>query len=256
MNIATFITARLKSKRLKKKVLLPIMGKPMIGHLIDRLRLSNESKKIVICTSTVTQDDELESFAKEYGVDCFRGHPDDVMVRLRDAATKYKIDLISSCTADNPLIDPVSMDDLIKYHIDGNYDFSKSENIPFGTFTMAVNSNSLNQACKIKDSIDTEFWPQYFLKTDFFKIGTLIHEDKKIARPELRLTVDEKSDFDLINKIFQNLYCKNKVFSLYEVVNFLDSNPMFKNINSLVLQKTPLPIHLKKKMTTIHEVTV
>lgn len=248
MNIATFITARLKSTRLKRKVLLPICGKPMIGHLVDRLSLSKKSSQIILCTSDLTQDDDLEKFSKDYGIKCFRGHPDDVMVRLRDAADYFKIDLISSCTADNPLIDNISMDQLIDYHICGGYDFSISNNLPLGSFTMTVNKQSLQKACEIKNSTDTEFWPQYFLRTNFFKLGSLNHDDKKVARPEIRLTVDEVLDFKLIDEIYRNLIDDERIFTLAEVINFLDKNPSLKKLNSSVIQKAPVPITLKSEL--------
>ncbi|PPR78473.1 MAG: hypothetical protein CFH01_00962 [Alphaproteobacteria bacterium MarineAlpha2_Bin1] len=247
MKIASFITARLKSQRLKRKVLLPICGRPMLSHLIDRLKLSKKCQQIVLCTSTIKEDDDLENFAIREGVDCFRGHPDDVMLRLRDAADFYKTDIISSCTADNPLIDNLSMDDLIDYHINGKFDFSISKNIPFGTFTMTVNSSSLDKACDIKDSAETEFWPQYFLRTNQFKLGELVH-NKIYSNSDIRLTVDEKPDFELMNIIFSNLHKSNKIFSLEDVIKFLDKNPELKKINSNVKQKIPSEIKLKRNL--------
>ena len=247
MKIASFITARLKSQRLKRKVLLPICGKPMIGHLVDRLRLSKKCQQIVLCTSTVEQDDDLENFALKEGIQCFRGHPDDVMLRLREASKFYNVDLVSSCTADNPLIDNFSMDELIDYHINGQFDFSISKNLPFGTFTMTVNRISLDRACEIKDSSETEFWPQYFLRTGQFNLGELIH-NKIYSKPHLRLTVDEKLDFELMNIIFNNLYKENKIFSLEDVVKFLDNKPELKKLNSKVNQKKPNGIKLKRNL--------
>ena len=247
MKIASFITARLKSQRLKRKVLLPICGRPMISHLVDRLKLSKKCEKIVLCTSTVEQDDDLEAFAAKEGIDCFRGHPDDVMLRLRDAATYYNVDIISSCTADNPLIDNLSMDHLIEYHIKGKFDFSISQNLPFGTFTMAVNKDSLNKACAIKDSDETEFWPQYFLRTNQFKLGNLFHKNI-YSDQSIRLTVDEELDFKLINNIFTNLYKNKKVFSLEQVLSYLNQNPELKAINSSVNQKKPNSIKIKKEL--------
>ena len=247
MKIASFITARLKSKRLKRKVLLPICGKPMISHLVDRLRLSKKCEQIVLCTSTVEQDDDLEIFAAKEGIECFRGHPDDVMLRLRDAARFYNVDIVSSCTADNPLIDNVCMDELIEYHLKGKFDFSSSQNLPFGTFTMAVNKDSLDKACAIKDSDETEFWPQYFLRTNQFKLGNLFHS-KIYNHKNIRLTVDEELDFKLINSIFKNLYKNQHVFSLREVLSFLDKNPELKEINVSVNQKKPNPKKIKKEL--------
>ena len=68
MKSAILITARLKSSRLPMKVIKSLSGVPMIVHMLDRLKLANIPEEIIICTSTVAQDDPLEQIAKEQGV--------------------------------------------------------------------------------------------------------------------------------------------------------------------------------------------
>ncbi|OGX04561.1 MAG: hypothetical protein A3G87_05935, partial [Omnitrophica bacterium RIFCSPLOWO2_12_FULL_50_11] len=85
-NVAILINGRLKSTRLPMKAIRPISGRPMIAHLFDRLRLAKRPQKMILCTSWLPQDDPLEEIAAQSSVDCFRGHPDDVLQRLTDAA--------------------------------------------------------------------------------------------------------------------------------------------------------------------------
>ena len=56
MKVGYLITGRLKSTRLPKKLLLEIKGKPIISHMIDRLKLTTKVDEIIICTSTNDQD--------------------------------------------------------------------------------------------------------------------------------------------------------------------------------------------------------
>ena len=65
------ITARLKSTRLPLKAIKPIHGRPMFSHLLDRLKLARRPQEMVVCTSTVAQDDPLEELARAEGVPCF-----------------------------------------------------------------------------------------------------------------------------------------------------------------------------------------
>ena len=58
MKSAISFTARLNYK-VAKKITKLIHGKPMI-KLLDRLKLAKVPNKIIICTSTVAQDDPLE----------------------------------------------------------------------------------------------------------------------------------------------------------------------------------------------------
>ena len=80
MKKSTFlITARLKSKRLPKKVLLEVQGKPLIVHMINRIKYAKKIDKIIICTSTNVQDDPLEEITKQENIYCYRGSEDDVL---------------------------------------------------------------------------------------------------------------------------------------------------------------------------------
>ncbi|MCK4579220.1 MAG: hypothetical protein KAU50_10545 [Candidatus Marinimicrobia bacterium] len=70
MKTAFLITARLKSTRLPKKITLEIMGKPLIVHMLNRIKHTDQIGKIIICTSTNPQDDPLEEIAAAEGVHC------------------------------------------------------------------------------------------------------------------------------------------------------------------------------------------
>ena len=72
MNIVAIVQARMGSTRLPGKVLRPIIGKPMIELLLNRLSKSTEINEIVVATSEDTQDDELESLIKLLGYKCKR----------------------------------------------------------------------------------------------------------------------------------------------------------------------------------------
>ncbi len=244
---AILITARLKSKRLPKKLLRKIEKIPMIEHLIDRLKKSKKIKKIILCTSTNIQDDQLEIISKKKKISCFRGSEDDVLHRLYSASIKYNIKNIVNCTADNPFVDPVYIDKAIVYHIKNKNDFTDIPLLPWGTFSYCLTVQALDKVCKIKNSNDTEYWHNYFHNTNYFKKGSYNNVAKKHVNKNLRLTVDTKEDLKLIRKIFRSLYKKNKVFTLDEIILLLKKNPELIKINNKVKQKKPKIIKLKKK---------
>lgn len=246
MKSAILITARLKSTRLPMKVLKDICGKPMIVHMLDRLKLATLPEEIIICTSTVEQDDPLEQIAKSEGVKCFRGDPDDVLLRLTKAAQEFEVETIINCTADNPFVDPIYIDKLYKYHCDNNYDFTKINGLPFGVFSYALSLNAMIHACDIKDETDTEVWHGYFMETNHFNWGVLQVDDNSVYWPDLRLTVDTKEDFKLITSIFKELNKHGKVFSLENIVKLCREHPSLPLINSDIKQKPGLPIKVKK----------
>lgn len=245
MKTAILITARLKSTRLPLKVIKPIHGKPMIVHMLDRLKLADEPEEIIICTSTIAQDDPLEDIAFQEGVQCFRCDPQDVLLRLTNAAEKFNVETVINCTADNPFVDPVYIDKLYQYHIEQKNEFTKVDGLPWGAFSYAISSDAMKKACDIKDESDTEVWHGYFMDTGHFKWGTLEVEDPAVRWPELRLTVDTPEDFDLITRVFDELYEPGRVFPLSDVVDLCRRKPELPEINMSIEQKAGIPIKVK-----------
>ncbi len=246
MKTAILITARLKSTRLPMKVVKLIHDKPMIVHMLDRLKLAKTPEEIIVCTSTVAQDDPLEEISNQEGVKCFRGDADDVLLRLTNAADEFDVETVINCTADNPFVDPVYIDLLTEYHHNNRYDFTKINGLPWGTFSYAINLAAMKRACQLKDESDTEVWHGYFMDTGYFNWGALELEDHAVQWPDLRLTVDTPKDFELVTCIFDELYEPGKVFPLSDIVNLCRSKPELPRINSSIEQKPGIPIKLKK----------
>jgi spore coat polysaccharide biosynthesis protein SpsF len=242
---AILVTARLKSVRLPRKVLLPILGRPMLVHMLHRLKLAERAEEIIVCTSTVALDDPLEVIAREEGVACFRGDPEDVLLRMRDAARAFDVDTIVSCTADNPFVDPKYIDRLVDFHNAQGNEFSRSEGLPWGTFSYALSRGALERACVIKANADTEVWGGYFTQTGLFRWSTLEVTDPAVRWPELRLTVDTPADFKLVTRIFGELNEGSRIFPLSEIVTLCRMHPELVEINRGAEQKRPLPIRLK-----------
>lgn len=245
MKIAILVTARLKSTRLPLKAIKLIEGRPLICHLLDRLKLAERPAEIIICTSPAEQDDPLVKIAREEGVKFYRGHPDDVLLRLTKAAAENGVDLVVSCTADNPFVDPVYIDRLVDFHIENNCDFSNMSGLPFGTFSYALSYPAMVKACEIKDEVDTEVWGGYFTQTGLFRCGTLEVREDHLRRPDLRLTVDTPEDFALISEIFAHCYEPGKVFSLERIIALCDEKPQLLELNRNIVQKPGKPISLK-----------
>ncbi|MFH1449310.1 MAG: hypothetical protein ABIG09_02745 [bacterium] len=67
-NIVGVITARGGSKGLKNKNILPLLGKPVIYHTIEK---AIESKLLdrIVCS---TDDDRIASIVKKYGIEVIR----------------------------------------------------------------------------------------------------------------------------------------------------------------------------------------
>ena len=59
------VQARTNSKRFPRKVLHEIQGKPLILHVIEKLKKSNFKNEIVVSTSINKSDNELIALLKK-----------------------------------------------------------------------------------------------------------------------------------------------------------------------------------------------
>ena len=110
MRIEIYVQARMGSTRLPGKVLMPVLGKPLLGYLIERLQAVKEADGIVVLTSTDSADDVIANYCEQNGISYFRGSEEDVLARYYEAANLLQPDAIVRVTGDCPLIDPEVID--------------------------------------------------------------------------------------------------------------------------------------------------
>lgn len=249
MKVGVLITARLKSTRLPRKVLRPLGGRPMVAHLIDRMRRVHLADTVTVITSTVEQDDELAAFADDYGVGCYRGDPEDVLYRMGCAARESGLDWVVSVTADNPWVSPEWADRLITKALNSGLDFAKIEGLPFGAFCYVLKTSAIERACDLKASKDTEVWGSCFKNDYGFNLGVLsVPDESPVFRPSYRLTVDTPEDFSLAQEIITRLppHDAEHPRYLHEITNLLDQTPGLLELNKDVVQAPANPIEMRQ----------
>jgi spore coat polysaccharide biosynthesis protein SpsF len=232
MKSVFLITARLKSTRLPLKVIRKLYDRPLIAHMLDRLKMCSGLDEIVICTSKEAQDDPLEEIAITERVSCFRGESEDVVARLANAADRFSADYVLNITADCPLIEPEYISQTIAHYQKTGTDLIRSWDLPHGVFCYGINPEALNRVLEIKKTKDTEVWYKYFSDTKYFSVDDLEIVNKFHSRPGLRMTVDYPEDWKFLEAIFDHLYRPGEIFTLTEILQFLDENPEVKQINS------------------------
>ena len=99
MKTAIFITVRTGSTRLPNKALIEIQSIPTIVHLIRRMKKINVDN-VILCTTTLEEDDVLCEIASNEKIDFFRGSVKDKLVRWREAAQKFKVDFFITADGD------------------------------------------------------------------------------------------------------------------------------------------------------------
>ncbi len=241
MKVVAIVQARMGSTRLLGKVLKDILGKPMLWHMLNRLRLSNGLDEIVLAIPDSAQNNRLEEFAKEFDFHSCRGSEEDVLSRYYEAAVKFSADVVVRLTSDCPLTDPRVTDKVIEEHLSSDVDYTSNtikRTFPRGLDTEVFNFEALERAYrKAKQDYEREHvTPYIYLHPEIFKLKS-VEVTGKLRRPDLRLTVDTEEDLKLIREIFKRLYRDGQFFYTEDVIDLLDEYPELIAINARVRQK-------------------
>ena len=228
---AIFLSIREKATRLPKKVLLPIKGKAVTEHLIERLKTAKWADQLIMTTSVHPDDQVLAGIAEKCQISCFRGSEDDKLDRYFQAAQAYRVDFIVIVDGDDLLCDPVYIDRVIRKHQKTGADFVYCQGLPLGAASSGFTLKALERVCQIKRESDTEVWGGYFTKTGLFHVECVEAEEPLLRRPDVRMTLDYKEDYQFFQKIFDALYVPGRVFSLEEVMSLLARKPEIVQIN-------------------------
>ena len=244
MKYAIYLSIRNKATRFPGKVLKKVKGKTLTDHLINRLKFS-KVPQIVLCTSTNPDDDILVEIAKKHKIDFFRGSEDDKLDRYLGAAEKFSTDFIMVVDGDDVFCDPELIDMCVSEFEKTGADYIMVRDAPLGTTPFCIKKSALEKICKTKTQKNTEVWGSLFTERSDFK-KSFVTPKKKLQRPEIRLTLDYKEDYELIEKIFDALYQENRHITLDEIVDFLTKNPELLEINKHAQEL--YEIHLKESL--------
>ena len=124
MKIAAEIPVRLGSKRVPKKNLRLICGKPMVGYAVDACKQSKRIDEVYINSEA----DELNRLAEDYEVNFYRRKPElaeDHVVQDQfnyDFLCNIDCDVLVMVNPVSPLVLPEDIDNVIRFFEEGDYD--------------------------------------------------------------------------------------------------------------------------------------
>ncbi|MBL7124614.1 MAG: glycosyltransferase family protein [Dehalococcoidales bacterium] len=229
MKVVAIVQARMSSTRLPGKVLRDIVGRPMLWHIINRLKYTRLIDKMVIATSDDEGDKPIMKFAWENGIDCYAGSELDLIDRLYQAARRFEADIAVKVTGDSPLIDPVVVDKVVKYYLDNKDKFDCVGNFKPSTYPQGLGAAvfSFEVIEKAWQEVKDPFWREwatmnFFDHPEKYRLGN-VENDQDLSH--MRWTVDYQEDLDFITEIYKSLYEEGGVFLMEDVLELLARNP-------------------------------
>lgn len=231
--------ARTGSTRLPGKVLLKIDGDELLKIHLSRLRKCKSVDQIIIATTTNQEDDIITSLGALWGFDISRGSVDDVLDRFYQAVKEIDPEWVVRVTSDCPLIDPALVDAVISCAQVNNADYCSNvlqEHFPDGQDVEVFKFSALEKA-----------WKEAVLKSDREHVTPYIRNNSSFTGgkffsavnfpcinnlSDVRMTVDEPRDFDLIKEVINNIGIEKSWLSY---TNYIIDNQLQK-INANIIR--------------------
>ena len=231
--ILAILQARMSSSRLPGKVLKPILRRPMLELQIERVNRCKAIDRLAVATSINNEDRAIVNLCNNLSVDYYCGDLNNVLDRFYQAARHFHADHIVRLTGDCPLIDPEFIDILISFYMEQRCDYAsycRPPTLPDGLDAEIFSFEALEEVWRRAEGpYELEHVVPYIIRhPEQFSIANWEYSDNL---SNLRWTVDEPEDFELVRQVFEQLYPKNHAFDMKDILRMLEERPELKTIN-------------------------
>jgi spore coat polysaccharide biosynthesis protein SpsF len=230
--IDCIIQARMGSTRLPGKVMMKVdKTNTILSNIINQLKNCKKIDRLIIATTDLQEDDIIVNHAKILKTDLFRGDSADVLNRYYQCAKKFSSKIIVRITADNPLIDPNIVDDVINQFLKNSFDYITNANprtYPYGTEVEVFSFQALEKASSnAKKPTEKEHVTPYFQNNkDKFKIFAMKYSENM---SHLRWTVDRENDLEFVRKVVSRI--KKRPILMTDIIELISQDPTITSIN-------------------------
>ena len=238
LRVGAIVQARMGSTRLPGKVLLPLQKKSVLEWVLTRLKKATLLNDIIVATSELSEDDKIVNECNNLDVFCYRGSNLDVLNRFAQASSCYNLELVVRVNADNPLIDPFFIDDLITVARNSYFDYVSyklSDDRPVMKSAISFFAEIVTKKCLVKaDSVLRSRHHRehvtlgIYQNPDIFRTHFL-NVPKICDNPNLRLTLDTSNDYVLLKEIVSELGEHAIELNAEEIINTVMKNARFLN---------------------------
>lgn len=236
--IDAIVQARMSATRLPGKMLKEVKGKPLIEHVVGRLKELKNINRIIIATTTDKSDDALVNYCQQKNILYYRGEVDNVLNRFIKACEEFQSNKIIRICADNPFLDVKLMDKQLEiFDRDDNADYCTYTTWdgvpiilkPIGLFGEVVTLSALKKVVAEADD------PKYYEHVTMFiyKHPELFNIKKIPLEKEIntyyRFTVDYPEDIDFCEEIME----ATDDYSLISLIELMEKDKDLQDKNLL-----------------------
>lgn len=263
MKLVVVVQARSGSSRLLEKVLMPLAGKPLLARMLERVQAAQTPFDLVVATTTAIEDDRIREVCKQCSIECFSGHPTDLLDRHYQTALMRNADAVVKIPSDCPLIDPAVIDRVLGFYTEHRSEFEFVSNLHPATYPdgndveiipMGILETAWREASQAYEREHTT--PFIWEQPDKFRIGNVAWETGLDYSMSHRWTIDYPEDYAFISRVYQELWTVSRpVFTIQHILDLLDHRPDISAINSKYAGVNWYRNHLKELKTIRAEQT-
>lgn len=240
MKILVIMQARMGSSRFANKVMMPVVGQPLLIRQAERILAAKTPFDFIVATTTDDADEPIRELCQSKGLACFSGHPTDLLDRHYQAALLSKPDAVVKIPSDCPLIDPYIIDKVVSFYIAHHHNYDYVSNLhpatyPDGNDVEIMSFEALETAWKSADkSFEREHTTPYIWeRSNEFRIGNVEWQTGLDYSMSHRFTIDYPEDYEFIKAVYEALWTPdNPVFSLADILALQERKPELYQINS------------------------
>jgi spore coat polysaccharide biosynthesis protein SpsF len=238
--VVAVVSARMASSRYPGKALVPLAGEPLLTVLLRRIASSPVLDSVALATSAHPENQVLVDIGRQLGIPTFEGDEDDVLKRYVDCARSAAADHVVRVTGDNPLTDIETMERLVELHLEAGADYTyvPGDALLMGILPEVVSKAALEKSWERGEARHRSELVTLYIKEhpDEFRVKTA-ELDPALYRPEYRLTVDEKEDVELLQRLFERLASPGKIVKTRDAIALLDREPELARLNAHLRHK-------------------
>lgn len=232
--IVAALACRAGSTRLYNKPLQLIGGKPILTHLIERIRRIPEIGHIVLAIAEGDENLCFVKYAHAHDLAYVMGPEDDTQLRLLRAADKVQASHIFRVTTECPYLHTANVSECIRLHLEQRAALTVCEALPEGTYSEVIDVEVLRQAHEHSDLHRREFVTQYLMEHPETFTLLRLKPEAHLQRPEIRLTVDYPEDLIVCRALYEALGADGRIYDTAAVIRYLDDHPELQAVNGWI----------------------
>lgn len=235
--VVLIIQARMGSTRLPGKSMMDLVGAPLVGRILERVKNCTKLDDIVLAIPDTEKDRVLMELGESYGIKVFAGSENDLVERYYQAALWSKAEIVGRLPADNATPEAAEIDRIVDFHLSlGRRGFSSNlsaigdSEYPDGIgaemfdFSLLEEARARHNDPRHREHVHLNFFDYstgLAVDSEWCPINT-IRCPEGFRRPDLVLDVNTPEQYEFMHQLYEYLYPRNHNFHITDIIRWYD----------------------------------